>query len=208
MFKLYRKTILNRTVALLLLIPLSPLLAVTYLLVRFKLGTPVLFRQKRIGLNNQPFMLYKFRTMTSATDHNGKLLPDEQRMTGLGRFLRKTSLDELPQLLNILKGDMNFIGPRPLLPHFLPYYTEEELLRHTIHPGITGWAQVNGRNLKPWDERLIQDIWYVKNKSLWLDIKILFLTVVKVFTSHNAAVTDRENIENFTLYRQPRQKQS
>ena len=168
-------------VAVLLLILLLPVLVVIAVMVRLRLGSPVLFSQQRPGLHEKSFTLYKFRTMTDACDPNGVPLPDGERLTDFGRFLRSTSLDELPELFNVLKGEMSLVGPRPLLTEYLPYYTERERCRHRVRPGITGWAQVNGRNLAPWDERLEMDVWYVENRSLLLDIRILFMTAGKVF---------------------------
>jgi undecaprenyl phosphate N,N'-diacetylbacillosamine 1-phosphate transferase len=162
------------------LILLSPILLITAILVRVKLGSPVIFKQKRPGLHEKIFSLYKFRSMTDAKDKDGKLLPDEDRLPSFGRKLRATSLDELPELWNIFKGDMTIVGPRPLLVEYLPYYTDEEAHRHDVRPGLTGWAQVNGRNITVWDERLQQDLFYVKNCSFLLDVKILFMTVMKV----------------------------
>lgn len=162
------------------LILLSPLLLITAVLVRIKLGSPVIFKQERPGLHEKSFYLYKFRSMTDARDENGNLLPDEDRLPAFGRKLRSTSLDELPELWNIFKGDMSIVGPRPLLVAYLPYYTDEEAHRHDVRPGLTGWAQVNGRNVTVWDERLRQDLYYVQNCSLKLDIKIILMTVVKV----------------------------
>lgn len=163
-----------------LLIVLSPLMLVIAALVWVNLGTPVIFKQVRPGLHGRPFTLYKFRTMTDARDENGRLLPDEQRLTKFGRFLRSTSLDELPELFNVLKGDMSLVGPRPLLMEYLPLYTPEQARRHEVRPGITGWAQVNGRNAISWEEKFKYDVWYVDNWSLWLDLKILFMTIVAV----------------------------
>ena len=162
------------------LILLSPILLITAFLVRVKLGSPVIFKQKRPGLHEKIFSLYKFRSMTDAKDKDGMLLPDEDRLPPFGRKLRATSLDELPELWNIFKGDMTIVGPRPLLVEYLPYYTDEEAHRHDVRPGLTGWAQVNGRNITVWDERLQQDLYYVKNCSFLLDVKILFMTVMKV----------------------------
>lgn len=144
------------------------------------MGRPVLFRQKRAGLYGRVFGLWKFRTMTNDRDESGRLLPDEKRLTRLGRFLRSTSLDELPQVWNVLRGEMSLVGPRPLLPEYLERYTPEQARRHEVRPGITGWAQVNGRNETTWEERFRRDVWYVDNWSLWLDLKILWLTVIKV----------------------------
>src|SRR5690625_1682082 len=152
------------------------------LLVRISLGKPVFFRQTRPGLNEQPFEMIKFRTMLDARDAQGNLLPNHQRLTRFGRTLRATSLDELPELWNVLKGDMSLVGPRPLLMEYLPLYNDEQRSRHRVRPGITGWAQVNGRNAISWEQRFELDNWYVKNRSFWLDIKILFLTLYKVIS--------------------------
>ena len=160
---------------------LWPLLLALGVLVRVRIGTPVFFRQQRPGLGDRPFLLAKFRTMTSARDAQGNLLPDEQRLTSFGRFLRTTSLDELPELFNVLKGEMSLVGPRPLLMEYLPRYTPEQARRHEVSPGITGWAQVNGRNAISWEEKFRLDVWYVDNQSFWLDFKILVLTVIQVF---------------------------
>lgn len=162
------------------LLVLSPLFVVLALGVRMKLGAPLFFSQLRPGLNGKPFMMVKFRTMTDACDAAGDLLPDDARLTSFGRFLRSTSLDELPELWNVIKGDMSLVGPRPLLMEYLPLYTPGQARRHCVRPGITGWAQVNGRNAISWDEKFSLDVWYVDNRSLWLDIKILFLTVKRV----------------------------
>jgi sugar transferase EpsL len=158
-----------------------PLVIVLALLVRIKLGSPVLFRQTRPGLYGKPFMMYKFRTMLDARDKQGDLQPDDLRLTRFGRFLRSASLDELPELYNVLKGEMSLVGPRPLLMDYLPLYTSGQARRHEMRPGITGWAQVNGRNAISWDEKFKLDVWYVDNQSFWLDLKILWLTFVKVF---------------------------
>lgn len=174
----------QRTVDLILVISglliVWPVLALVAVLVWVKHGWPVLFTQQRAGLGGKPFRLYKFRTMTNERDGEGKLLADAHRLTPLGRFLRNTSIDELPELYNVIKGDMALVGPRPLFMRYLPYYTKRELLRHTVKPGITGWAQIHGRNFLPWEERLALDVWYVENRSLWLDFRILFQTIVKV----------------------------
>lgn len=170
------------------LIVLSPIMLITAILVRVKLGSPVIFKQERPGLHEKIFSLYKFRSMTNAKDKDGNLLPDEERLPAFGRNLRETSLDELPELWNIFKGDMAIVGPRPLLVEYLPYYSDEEAQRHNVRPGLTGWAQVNGRNVTVWDERLQQDLYYVKNCSLLLDIKILFMTVMKVIKKSDIIV--------------------
>jgi lipopolysaccharide/colanic/teichoic acid biosynthesis glycosyltransferase len=151
-------------------------------LVRSKLGSPVFFRQVRSGLHGQPFEMIKFRSMLDLIDENGQPLPDVQRMTGFGYFFRATSLDELPELWNVLKGEMSLVGPRPLLEEYLPLYSIEQARRHNVRPGVTGWAQINGRNALSWEDKFKLDVWYVENQSFWLDLKILLLTVKKVFT--------------------------
>lgn len=166
-----------------MLILLSLFIVIIAILVRINLGSPIIFKQIRPGKHGKPFSLYKFRTMTEERDENGFLLPDELRLTSFGKFLRKYSLDEFPQLLNVLKGDISLVGPRPLLMDYLPLYTEEQAKRHLVKPGITGWAQVNGRNSISWEEKFKLDVWYVENQSFLLDIKILFLTIKKVINS-------------------------
>lgn len=161
---------------------LAPLLAALAVLVRWRVGSPVLFRQERAGLNGRPFTLYKLRTMSDACDENGVLLSDAERLTGVGRRLRSASLDELPELWNVVRGDMALVGPRPLPTSYLDRYTPEEARRHEVRPGITGWAQVNGRNALSWEERLAMDVWYVDNRSLLLDAKILWRTLWTVVT--------------------------
>jgi sugar transferase EpsL len=174
------KRALDVVVAALALVVLSPLLAGLALAVRVLLGGPVLFRQRRPGLGGRPFELLKFRTMTDRRDATGTLLPDEVRLTAFGRWLRATSLDELPELVNVLRGDMSLVGPRPLLMEYLPLYTAEQARRHEVLPGITGWAQVNGRNALSWEDRFALDLWYVEHRSLGLDLRILGRTVLKV----------------------------
>jgi sugar transferase EpsL len=166
--------------ALAALVLLSPIVVVLCILVRSKLGSPVFFRQVRPGIEGRPFNMVKFRTMTDERCPDGALLPDDQRLTGLGAWLRSTSLDELPELFNVLKGDMSLVGPRPLLMDYLSLYNDRQARRHEVRPGITGWAQVNGRNALSWEEKFELDVWYVDNRSLWLDIKILFKTVLQV----------------------------
>lgn len=178
-------------VAIVLLAAFSPILLITALAIRLRMGSPVLFRQQRPGRHRKPFMLYKFRTMNETLDSAGQLLPDADRLTRLGRLLRRTSLDELPQLLNVLKGDMSLVGPRPLLTRYLPYYTPRESLRFDVRPGITGWAQLNGRNRSPWNERLERDAWYVKKQSFLFDFRILLLTLLAVFRQHGAVEDPR-----------------
>lgn len=162
------------------LLLLSPMMLLVALLIRLRMGTPVLFKQQRPGLHGKPFDMYKFRTMTNAKDENGELLPDAQRMTRLGSFLRKTSLDELPEIINVLWGEMSLVGPRPLAMIYLPYFTKEEMKRHDVRPGMTGWAQVNGRNSLAWEEKFKFDIEYVERRSFAFDLKILLLTVLCV----------------------------
>jgi len=164
-----------------LLIFLFPVLALVSVMVLVLIGSPILFFQTRPGLNAKPFILVKFRTMTSETDSNGILLEDKKRLNRFGRFLRSTSLDELPELWNVLKGDMSLVGPRPLLVEYLPLYSKKQSRRHEVKPGITGWAQVNGRNAISWEEKFKFDVWYVDNQSFWLDVKILLLTVKRIF---------------------------
>ena len=174
------KRIFDFCIALLALIALSPVLAITALLVHLKLGSPVIFHQTRPGLDTRLFRLHKFRTMTDARDANGELLPDEVRLTSFGKFLRSTSLDELPELWNVIRGEMSLVGPRPLLAKYLERYSPEQLRRHEVRPGITGWAQINGRNALTWEQKFALDVWYVNHHSLGLDIKILALTVWKI----------------------------
>ncbi|MDP4083170.1 MAG: sugar transferase [Bacillota bacterium] len=177
------KRMFDLLVSILLLIAFSPIILIIAVSVKMKLGSPILFRQMRPGLNTKPFYLYKFRTMINATDINGHLMSDQLRLTSFGDFLRRYSLDELPQLFNVLKGDISLVGPRPLLLEYLPLYTEEQSKRHLVKPGITGWAQINGRNTISWEEKFYLDIWYVENRTFILDLKILFLTIKKVFKS-------------------------
>lgn len=167
------------------------------LIIRFKLGDPVFFRQVRSGLHGQPFEMVKFRTMTDARDEHGKLLPDADRLTPFGRFLRASSLDEMPELWNVLKGDMSLVGPRPLLPQYLLRYSEEQARRHEVKPGITGWAQVMGRNSLSWDQKFALDVWYVDNQSLFLDAKILLMTVVKVFKRDGISAVGEATMTEF-----------
>jgi len=180
------------------LLLLAPLLLIVALLVRFKLGSPVLFRQKRPGLHGVPFEIYKFRTMTDQRDEKGEFLPDGVRLTSFGRFLRSTSFDELPELFNVLKGDMSLVGPRPLLMEYLPLYTPEQARRHEAKPGITGWAQVNGRNAIGWEEKFALDVWYVDQRSFLLDLRILWLTLAKVFRKEGISETGQATMSKFT----------
>jgi lipopolysaccharide/colanic/teichoic acid biosynthesis glycosyltransferase len=174
------KSLGDRLLAAIALILLSPFVAILAIAIYFKMGSPVIFSQARVGKNNSIFTFYKFRTMTDQRDGDGKLLPDMERLTPLGEFLRQTSLDELPQLWNVLQGDMSFIGPRPLITAYLERYTPEQARRHEVTPGITGWAQINGRNSITWEKKFQLDLWYIDHWSLWLDIKILLQTVIKI----------------------------
>jgi len=179
------------------LIILSPLIVLIALLVRVNMGAPLLFRQVRPGLHGKPFVLYKFRTMRDLRDGEGHLFPDEQRLTRLGAFLRNTSLDELPELFNVLKGDMSLVGPRPLLMEYLSRYTPEQARRHEVKPGITGWAQINGRNALSWEEKFKLDVWYVDNWSLWLDLKILAITFWKVLKREGISAEGHATMPEF-----------
>jgi lipopolysaccharide/colanic/teichoic acid biosynthesis glycosyltransferase len=192
------KRLLDFTAALLGLILLALPLLVLVVLIRRKLGSPVFFRQTRPGLRGQPFKMIKFRTMTDARGLDGAVLPDVERLTPFGRFLRATSLDELPELWNVLKGDMSLVGPRPLLMEYLPLYSSEQARRHEVRPGITGWAQVNGRNAISWEEKFALDVWYVDNQSLWLDLKILWLTVKKVLVRDGISAAGEATMGKFT----------
>ncbi|WP_290518651.1 sugar transferase [Alcanivorax sp.] len=180
------------------LVVLLPVIAVLWLMVCFFHGMPVTFRQVRPGMNGKPFEMMKFRTMTDDRDDNGKLLPDAKRLTSFGQFLRSTSLDELPELWNVLKGDMSLVGPRPLLMEYLPLYSERQARRHDVRPGVTGWAQINGRNALSWEERFELDVWYVENRTLWLDIKILFLTVWQVVKRDGISQDGEATMSKFT----------
>lgn len=180
------------------LLLMSPVLAfVTYKIHR-EMGSPVLFRQTRPGLRGKPFQMIKFRTMRDAIDTDGRPLPDAERLTKLGRFLRSSSLDELPELWNVLKGDMSLVGPRPLLMEYLPLYSTEQARRHEVRPGVTGWAQVNGRNAISWDEKFALDVWYVDNRSLWLDLKIIWFTIRKVIKRDGISAAGEATMSKFT----------
>lgn len=192
------KRIFDFVVALCVLLAFSPVFFMLVLLVRKYLGAPVFFTQERPGRHGKIFKMVKFRTMTSARDGAGNLLPDEQRLTRFGRFLRSSSLDELPELWNVLKGDMSLVGPRPLLVEYLPLYSAEQARRHDVRPGITGWAQVNGRNAISWDQKFRLDVWYVENRSFWLDIRILFLTVKKVLIRDGISQQGEATMSRFT----------
>ena len=192
------KALADRLAALLALLLLSPLLVVVVLLVRWRLGAPVLFRQQRPGYRGRPFWLLKFRTMTNARDGSGSLLPDAQRLTPLGRWLRATSIDELPELINILHGEMSFIGPRPLLMAYLPLYSTEQARRQDVKPGFSGWAQINGRNALSWEDKFCLDVWYVDHQSFWLDVRIFLLTIWKVIRREGISAAGEATMAPFT----------
>ena len=189
------------------LVLLAPLLLVLMALIRMKLGGPVFFTQERPGLGGRAFKMVKFRSMTNERDEQGELLPDQLRITTLGRFLRRTSLDELPELFNVLRGEMSVIGPRPLLMKYLPYYTKKEMKRHLVRPGITGWAQVNGRNLLNWDKRLEMDVEYVETMSFALDVRIVFKTINEVLSQKDVLEVSSETVPDFDDYRKQNQSQ-
>ena len=193
------KRLVDFTAGMLALLVLMPLLVVLWIMVRINHGSPVLFCQQRPGLFANPFTIYKFRSMTDERGADGNLLPDKQRLGGFGKYLRSTSLDELPALINVLKGEMSLVGPRPLLMEYLPLYSTEQNRRHEIRPGITGWAQVNGRNTISWEEKFEMDVWYVDNRSFWLDFKILFLTVKKVLLRDNVSQSGHVTMEKFRV---------
>lgn len=192
------KRVFDTVVSLVALTILSSIIGITALLVFLKIGSPVIFKQQRPGLSNKPFHVYKFRTMTDKKDESGELLPDDVRLTTFGMYVRKLSLDELPQLWNVFKGDMSFVGPRPLLMEYLPLYSDRQARRHEVRPGITGWAQVNGRNAISWEEKFEYDVWYVENRSFWLDIRILFMTLLKVFKSEGINQSGQATMTKFT----------
>ena len=191
------KLLFDLFVSLTLIALLSPFMFILAIAIRLKLGSPILFTQDRPGLNGKVFKMMKFRTMLDGKDKQGNLLPDNERMTKFGAFLRSTSLDELPGLFNVLKGDMSLVGPRPLLVQYLPLYSAEQARRHNVRPGITGWAQVNGRNAISWEQKFKLDVWYVDNQSLLLDFKILLLTVKKVFVREGISADGHVTIEPF-----------
>lgn len=197
MYAKYFKRMLDLILSLMALIILMPLMFFIAILVRIKLGSPILFKQKRPGKNEKIFTLYKFRTMTDKKDEKGNLLPDEQRLTKFGKMLRSTSLDELPEIFNILKGDMSFVGPRPLLVEYLPLYNEEQKRRHDVRPGLTGLAQVSGRNLISWEEKFEDDIRYIANIGFITDVKILFATIGKVFKREGISQENNVTMEKF-----------
>ena len=191
------KRLFDFIAALFALMLLAPVILITALFVRKKLGSPVLFKQARPGLNGKSFNMFKFRSMLDALDCNGNALPDSERLTSFGEKLRSSSLDELPGLWNVLKGDMSLLGPRPLLVEYLPLYSREQAKRHNVRPGITGWAQINGRNTIFWDQKFKLDVWYVDNQSFWLDMKILLLTVKKVFIKDGISADGEATMSKF-----------
>ncbi len=195
-FQLTVKRAIDVAISVVVLLSCLPLLGCVALLIRWRMGRPVLFRQQRPGLLERPFLLYKFRTMNDARGEDGELLSDGERLTRLGRFLRRTSLDELPQLWNVLRGDMSLIGPRPMRWDYLPYFTPRERLRHTVRPGITGWAQIHGRNEASWDQRFANDVWYVENWSLRLDLHILVTTAIQVISGRGVVVDPGATMKN------------
>ncbi|PGM59112.1 sugar transferase [Bacillus sp. AFS053548] len=192
------KRVIDLVFSVIILLLLSLPLIVVAIFVRLKMGAPILFTQQRPGLNGKPFYLYKFRTMSDLHDAGGNLLSDELRLTAFGKFLRKYSIDEFPQLINVVKGDMSLVGPRPFLMEYLSLYTEEQMLRHNVKPGITGWAQVNGRNSLTWEEKFKMDVWYVKNNNLLLDLKILIKTAIKVIKKEGISQEGQVTMEKFT----------
>lgn len=202
MYRKCLKRLLDIVISSVGLIALSPLLVVLAILIRVKLGKPIIFAQDRPGRGEKIFKLYKFRSMTDERDSEGNLLPDEKRLTRFGKALRATSLDELPELFNILRGDMSLIGPRPLLVRYLPYYTTEERKRHSVRPGLTGLAQVNGRNALSWEKRFQYDEEYVDHLTFWMDMKILWMTVGKVMKHSGALSGSEQVVEDFDIYRQ------
>jgi len=196
--RLVLKRIFDIVVSLIFLLLTSPLIVVLILLTRQNLGAPVFFRQVRPGKDCKPFEIIKFRTMLDAIDKDGNLLPDSERITPFGRFLRSTSLDELPELFNVLLGSMSLVGPRPLLESYLPLYSDEQIKRHDVLPGVTGWAQVNGRNAISWEEKFKYDVWYVDNQSFWLDIKIILMTIKKVIAREGISADDHATMPKFS----------
>ncbi|KQL36904.1 sugar transferase [Psychrobacillus sp. FJAT-21963] len=191
------KRLFDFVVSLIVLIFLLPIIGILVLFIYRSIGSPVIFKQERPGLNGKSFFVYKFRSMTDERDKNGELLSDDVRLTSFGKMIRKLSLDELPQLWNVTKGDMSFVGPRPLLVEYLPLYNERQAKRHNVRPGITGWAQVNGRNAISWEEKFELDVWYVENRSFWLDMKILLITMKKVFVSEGISQEGQATMTKF-----------
>jgi sugar transferase EpsL len=197
MYPHYSKRLFDLALTIPALILLAPILALVALFVRIQLGVPIFFRQQRPGLHGRPFMLLKFRTMTDACDAHGNLLPDAVRLTSFGRFLRSTSIDELPELINVLRGEMSLVGPRPLLMEYLDRYTPEQMRRHDVLPGISGWAQINGRNALEWDQKFALDVWYVDHQSLWLDLKIVAITIWKILVREGISQPGQATAEEY-----------
>ena len=197
MYKEIVKPLGDKLLALFLILIFSPLMIIVGLLIYFKLGSPIFFRQQRPGFHNEIFEIIKFRTMSNLHNKEGKLLPDKERLHGVGKQIRALSLDELPQLLNVIKGDMSFVGPRPLLVEYLPLYNKEQKKRHNVKPGITGWAQVNGRNTISWEEKFAYDVWYIEHQSFTLDMKILWMTFLKVLKRSNISSDTHVTMEKF-----------
>lgn len=191
------KLLFDKTLALILIILFLPIYIIVSFLIWWKMGRPIFFKQKRPGYKERVFSIYKFRTMSDKKDTNGNLLPDEQRLVGIGKFIRSTSLDELPQLFNVLKGEMSFVGPRPLLIEYLELYNDKQKKRHEVKPGITGWAQVNGRNAISWEKKFKYDVWYVEHQSFWLDMKILWLTFLQVGKRRDVNSSSGVTMEKF-----------
>ncbi len=206
MYRGFGKRLVDVVIALFALVLLLPVIAMTAIIVRLKLGSPVLFQQERVGKDDTIFRVQKFRSMTDARDEKGELLPDEVRLTATGKILRSSSLDELPQLWNVLCGEMSLVGPRPLLVEYLPRYNSQQARRHEVRPGITGWAQVNGRNTVAWEERFDLDVYYVENYNLWLDVKILLLTLFKVFGRSDVNSNTSATMEKFMGSPKPNEK--
>ena len=200
MYKKFFKRLIDIAISMIALVVLSPIILITAILIKTKLGSPVIFQQNRPGKHEKTFVMYKFRTMTDAKDEVGELLSDEKRLTKFGNFLRSSSLDELPELINIIKGDMSIVGPRPLLVEYLPYYNDVQKRRHEVRPGLTGLAQINGRNLTTWDERLNLDVQYVDSVSFILDLKIFFITIWKVFKREGISAENSATMESFVEF--------
>jgi sugar transferase EpsL len=199
MYREWMKRVFDIFGAIVLLFLFLPLFLLIGILIRIFLGTPIIFKQLRPGLNEKPFYIYKFRTMRDTKDQSGNMLSDAERLTTFGKCLRSLSIDELPEIMNILKGDMSFVGPRPLLMEYLPFYSEEQRLRHSVVPGITGWAQVNGRNMLSWEKKFELDVWYVKHQSFFLDIKIIFLTIAKICKREGINAIGHATMSRFDL---------
>lgn len=206
MYRYFFKRIIDLTISLTSIVLLMPVILIIAILVWLKLGSPVLFTQKRIGKDGKAFLMYKFRSMRNTTDSDGNLLPDEKRLTGFGAWLRSTSLDELPGLWCVIKGGMSLVGPRPLLPEYMEYYSKTQHRRHEVKPGITGWAQINGRNAQSWEDRLNYDVWYVDHYSFLLDLKIIYLTFIKVFKKEGISAKNNVTMVNFSEYMRKKNK--